>query len=938
MSDDKYKDYDSDDFFKKFDELDEEDPYGPVEANRSKRYASKDKRRTDEELISDLEDLFDDPALRPEKKARKRKSKRKEPKPYTDKKDNLNYDRFSTDEIPAKKRSKKKLSKKEFKQLQKKEKKKHRRRKWAKRIISACAVMMVAGIVMVAFILQDTQEVNWDNIYDYLSESSTIYDDSGKKIDNLYSSAGSRTIVKYEDMPENLINAFVSIEDKTFWDHHGFNFTRMAGAVLESLRGEGRVGGTSTVTQQLARNLWLTETKSDRSLIRKIKEAYYAIQIERHLSKEEIIEAYLNTIALGQNSLGIQTASQTYFSKDVNELNLLECAALAALPQAPSTYSYIKTVASDEVSSSDSDIVKTSKYNTYLYNGIAEGRVETVLYLMDEQGYISTEEKEKVDVAKLRNHIKPNIEERTNEAQFFVDYAIKDITRDLMREYNHTEKEALQMIYSGGLKIYTTLNRKMQAAVEEEFSNNSNFPSVTNLKKDKNDNILNDKKEAIILYKYSNFFDGNGSFTLSANEFAKTKDGDILLKKGRRLKFFETESDQGKDINAEFKALYKQENGIFYSIDGGVINIPAKYKELDSDGNLIIKSEFFSDKAYEGFMKVEDKKIVIPAKSYTLRQQIQQPQSSMVIMNHSTGQIKAMVGGRNIEGKMNFNRSISPRQPGSSIKPISVYAPALESGDYTAATIVRDEKMTYQGKVWPKNWYSGYRGNMTIRKAVEQSVNTIAVKVLNDVGTNDSMDFLEKLGISTIVKSGNSNDTKPAALALGGMTKGISPLEMAAAYGTFPNKGTYVDPTTYSEIRSKDDALVMKNDIETTQVMNEGTAFIMNDILRTTVTNGIAGRASMGSQPVAGKTGTTTDNYDAWFVGSTPKYVAAVWIGNDISIELSEGSGKAAALWSKIMTAATKGDKREEFSEAPDNVEKETVNGRSEYFIKGTAP
>jgi len=840
--------------------------------------------------------------------------------------------------------------------IKSKKPKKHRKKRkhiFAKSFFGLIGISMIAGIIMIAFILQDTQNIKWNNIYDYLSEASVIYDDKGKEIESIYSGSGNRVISDYKEMPEDLLNAFVSIEDKTFWEHHGFNFIRMAGAIWEAFNSDGQIAGTSTITQQLARNLWLSESKSERSMIRKIKEAYYGIQLERHLSKEEIIEAYLNTIALGQNTLGVQSASQKYFSKDVKNLDLLECAALASLAKAPSAYSYIKTVAADEVSKDDSRIIKTSKTNIYLYNDRAEDRVKTVLTLMDQQGYITREQHEKVNVDKLKSKINPDVSEKTNEAQFFVDYTIKVLSKDLAEEYNLTEQEATQMVYSGGLKIYTTLSRKMQNAAEEQFKVGSNFPRVANLSKDKNGNILNDDK-TIILYEYSNYFDEKGIFTLSEDEFSKLENGDILLQKGKRLIFVKTESETGEEINIEFRPLYQSNSEAFYSIDGGFIKIPGEYKKLDPDGNLIIDKNFLYDDRFPEFMKVKKKKIVFPKASYSLKQQVQQSQASIVILNHSNGQIKAMIGGRNIEGKMNYNRATGARQPGSSIKPISVYAPAIDSGAklkeikrgaasygkyWTAASIVRDEYMTYQGKVWPRNWYSGYRGSMSLRKACEQSVNTIAVKVYDNIGKSTSVAFLENLGITSIVKNKNTrNDIKPAALALGGMVRGISPIEMAGAYAAFPNNGIYVEPKPYTEVRTKKDLLVLECNPETRRAMDVGTAFIMNDILRTTVTNGIAGRASIAGQPVAGKTGTTSDNYDAWFVGSTPKYTAALWIGNDINIELSEGSSAAAALWSKIMSDATKGDKRKEFPEAPYDVEKKYYNWRYEYFIDGTTP
>ena len=831
-------------------------------------------------------------------------------------------------------------------------KKKNRKHVGAKRVLAVLGILIVAGIVTVAFILHDAQKINYDNIYANLAESSILYDKNGKKIDSIYSGEGSRVIVDYEDMPEDLVNAFVAIEDKTFWDHHGFNFIRMAGALKDALFKDGRVGGTSTITQQLARNLYLSESKTERSLTRKIKEAYYSIQLERHLSKKEIIEAYMNTIPLGQNSLGVQAASEAYFSKSVKKLKLLECAALASLPQAPSAYSYIKTVAKGEVSDDDSSIIKQGNLNTYMYNGEAEWRVNLVLDNMLDQGYIDSERRGKVKVSKLKKKIKPNLDDETYEAQFFVDYAITNLTEDLMEEYNLSESEATHMVYSGGLRIHTTLDKEMQNAIEDQFKENYNFPGVTGLNTDENGNIIG-KGGSITLYNYNTYFNDDSSFVINDDEFVIKNNGDVVLKKGKRLNFYEVESGDKKEINIEFKNIYFREEGVFYSINGGVINIPPEYKSINDKGNLVIDAKFLNTK--KKFMNVNEDEITIPNTSYSLRQQVQQPQSSMVILEHDNGQIKAMVGGRNIEGKMNYNRTTSPRQPGSSIKPIGAYGPALEMGAekqqiqdgersfgtyWTAGSVIKDEEMKTNGRVWPNNWYSKYRGSRTLRYCVEQSINTTAVKVLNNIGTERSVDFLKKLGITTVVEDGDGdvNDLNPAALALGGMTKGISPLQMASAYGAFPNQGVHVEPTAYTEVRSNDDELILKSKPKKTIAMDKGVAFIMTDILRTTVTNGIANPASISNAPVAGKTGTTSDNFDAWFVGTTPKYSAAVWIGNDVNIQLSEGSKAAAILWSRVMSNAIEGEDSGSFPEAPDNVSKQTISGLSDYYIDGTAP
>ncbi len=271
--------------------------------------------------------------------------------------------------------------------------------------------------------------------------------------------------------------------------------------------------------------------------------------------------------------------------------------------------------------------------------------------------------------------------------------------------------------------------------------------------------------------------------------------------------------------------------------------------------------------------------------------------------------------------------------------------------------MIDDAPLTIQGKLWPKNWYSGYRGLHTMRQSLEQSVNVNAVKIFSDIGVQNSLNFLKKCGISTIVESGNVNDMNAAALALGGMSHGISPLEMVAGYGSFANQGNYTEPIAYTKVTNKHGEVILEKTANESRIMDEGVAFIMQDMLRSVVTNGIGSSASIGSQPVAGKTGTTTDNYDAWFVGFTPQYAASLWIGNDVNVELSQGSASAAKLWSKIMKRVHEGMESGSFPSAPSNVISvaiDTKSGRlpselsaldprgntvrNEYFIKGTEP
>jgi penicillin-binding protein 1A len=460
--------------------------------------------------------------------------------------------------------------------------------------------------------------------------------------------------------------------------------------------------------------------------------------------------------------------------------------------------------------------------------------------------------------------------------------------------------------------------------------------------------------------------DGDGNFTLKPDEYRINDDGSMTVFKGKRLNIYQTEVGNEVDYSVEFKGIYTIEDNVFYTISAGYVLIPSQYKDRDEEGNLVISSQYFG----ENFpLKLSDEGMTIPKGYYQLKEKVIQPQSAMVIMDYKTGSIKAMAGGRGLSGKLLFNRATGTRQPGSAIKPIAVYGPALQrsvdmaangSTDsemkmWTAASVIDDAPLVLDGKLWPKNWYPGYRGLYTLRQSIEQSVNVNAVKVFTDIGTATSLSFLKKLGITSVVESGTTNDMNAAALALGGMTNGISPLQIAAAYGSFANQGLYAKPTAYTMVTNKRGEVLLESSPKKETVMDRGVAYIMTDILRTTVTSGIAGSAAIGSHPVAGKTGTTTDNYDAWFVGMTPHYSAALWIGNDINLELSQGSVSAARLWSKIMKQIHSGLPQGSFPSAENIVtaEIDTKSGklpselssldprgtiRSEYFVKGTVP
>ncbi|MBR3331108.1 MAG: transglycosylase domain-containing protein, partial [Mogibacterium sp.] len=559
----------------------------------------------------------------------------------------------------------------------------------------------IAGGAYAAITIAHADTIHPEQIYNTLEVSTHIYDDKGNLTNDIYLSE-NRDIVKYEELPDNLKNAFIAIEDKTFWTHKGFNIRRIFGAIWNSVSGGGEISGTSTITQQLARNVFLPEEKSVRSIKRKIIEMYYAHEIEEELSKEEILTAYLNTIYLGYGCYGVDTASKKYFSKDVEDLKLSECAALAALPQAPGVYALLMT--------EDDEAETTTKIEKGLYaNDVSRNRRYLVLDLMADQGYIT---QEKADKAKkpLEKFINPG-GESLSASSAFKDYLLDTVKNDLMKKYNLSEDQAEKMVYTKGLNIYSTLDSQAQKALTKEFKKKENFPSAVN--------------------------------------------------------------DKGK------------------------------------------------------------------------------VEAAMVIVKVGTGEIKAMAGTRKTKGEKLFNRAVSPRQPGSSIKPIAVYAPALQKsyeyqkkgklfpfkdtgydsqgtrnwGNYiTASSGVTDERMKVNGRDWPQNFGRTFTGYKTFRRAIQLSINTCAVKILAQVGTDYSMDMVKKFGISTAIDDTSEpyNDVNLAALGLGAMTVGVTPLDMALAYAVFPNGGVHNSGICYTKVTDSNGRVLLEGKSEETRVLNEG--------------------------------------------------------------------------------------------------------------------
>lgn len=652
-------------------------------------------------------------------------------------------------------------------------------------------------------VIRTAQPINASNIQNMLDESSFIYDSNGNILEKVHG-YNYRTVVSLNEISKDLQNAVISIEDERFYSHPGVDVRRIVGSAIHNIKTKSLGQGASTITMQLAKNLY---TSPEKDFSRKIKDAYYALEIEKQLSKDQILHAYLNTMYLGRGAIGVQAASQTYFSKNANELTLAESAMLAGVTQRPSRFSpYITAPISPEENIEELEIVllpsteetplpveedilifdkalASGKIDRFEYNQLKRGdvyirkavlneeakkRQETVLFKMRELGHI-TQEEYRVAVDEQIN-IQIGRKNEQGISTYFVDKLKQDVITAFIQK-GYSEDEATDILYNGGLRIYSTLDINIQKTIESQFANNSNFP---------------------------------GTFT--------------------------------------------DENGIL------------------------------------------------------------QPQAAMVVIDQHNGHVKGLVGGRGIGGRRIYNRAINPRQPGSAIKPLAVYLPALMNG-IPASTVIDDSpRPDGKGGYWPKN-VGSYYGNLTMRRLIETSSNVAAVKLGESLAGDEQasiramLNTLEKLGFTTLVdRNQNSRiNDENLSLTLGGMTRGLTPLELTAAYAALANQGNYIKPIFFTKIENSNGDVLFENKPVTREIADPQNAFILTDMLRTAVLNGTGRSAQLSTMTSAGKTGTTSDKKDVWFVGYTPYYTAATWIGTDMPEPLSDSSRMAALLWKSVM-------------------------------------
>lgn len=655
-------------------------------------------------------------------------------------------------------------------------------------------ILLVAalGFGVIKGIIDDSPDISNINIVP-TGYATFVYDSEGQQIQKLTAPSANRTSVSLEKIPKDLQDAVIAVEDARFYSHNGIDIKGIFRAFFVGAKNGFHFSeGASTITQQLLKNNVFTNWTNEQTQLdrfkRKFQEQYLALELEKSTDKDTILENYLNTINLGAGTYGVQAAAQKYFGKDVWNLTLSECTVLAGITKNPTAYNPIRFPEKN-----------------------AERRRE-VLRHMVEQGMISEEEKNACEADDVYSRIaavaETSKEEETKVYSYFIDELTKQVVQELQEKKGYTENQAYQALYSGGLRIYTTQDQRIQQICDEEYLNPDNFPS----------NIQYTIDWALTITKLDGTQE-NHSKEMMRKYFQETEDPDFDL--------------------------------LFDSIEDADAHI-ATYKEH----LLQYGGEVFAERC-----------------SYT-----PEPQSSIVIMDQHTGYVKALVGGRGEKtASLTLNRATdSLRQPGSTFKIVSTYAPAIDSEGMSLGTMYVDEPFSYATGRPVKNASETFSGPMTIREAIRRSINTVAVKCLTDITPELGFDYVEKFGFTTLTK--DKDCYQP--MALGGVS-GVTNLELTAAYAAIANAGEYIKPMFYTKITDADGNVILENEPETTQVIKESTAYLLTDAMEDVVTSGTGTACRLNNMAVAGKTGTTSDYRDVWFAGYTPYYTCSVWAGYD---------------------------------------------------------
>lgn len=744
-------------------------------------------------------------------------------------------------------------------------------------ILALIVIAFAIGLGTLKSIIDNTPEINLDDVQPK-GFLTTVYDQSGTQLTTLSDYDSNRIYVTINKIPDHLKNAFIAIEDERFYQHNGIDYKGILRAFFLGVKNGNFSEGASTITQQLLKNNVFAVFGEDSFMERaerKVQEQYLAVKIEKQLSKDKILEYYLNTINLGQSTLGVQAASHRYFNKDVNDLTLSECSVLAGITKNPSNL--------DPINHSESN----------------NERRLTILKRMLDQKLISEDDYNKA----LKDDVYARIEKVNSEQSsasvysYFMDSVILQLISDLQEKYGYNQTQAYNALYRGGLSIYLTQDQEIQAIADKVINNKSLYYNTP----------------------------------------------EVAL--GYRLSIRRTD---GTDQNySEYDVL-------------------KHLRKSNSKARLIFSNEKKAKAAVKAFKKTiyqakNGDKILGEKLTTTI-----QPQVSFTLIDQSTGYVKALVGGRGEKsGNLTLNRATgSTRQPGSTFKVVSTFVPALDNAGLTLASTFYDAPYTWPGtNKSVRNHNYRYIGYASIRDAIRSSMNIVTAKTMEVVTPQVSYDYLIKMGFTTLVdkmvdKDGRVFSDIQYPTALGGLTNGVTNLELTASFAAIANKGAYNKPVLYTKVLDHDGNILIDNEADhSQQVMKESTAWLLTDAMKDVVTSGTGTKTRLNNMITAGKTGTTSNNYDHWFVGYSPYYTAGIWYGYDINTAFSSNSDKV--IWKLIMDEVhrAKSLKNKDFphSDGITSAQICSISGklaveglcdhdprgsmvRTEYFAKGSEP
>lgn len=755
----------------------------------------------------------------------------------------------------------------------------HRLGRWQVVLIGLVAVSIVGATSAVGVVWHFSQDLpSLDLLQNYQPSLVTnVYADDGQSIGQFF--IERRILTPLAEIPKTLTQAVIATEDARFFEHPGLDYIGMLRAAWTNIRHGGRkVEGASTITQQLARSLFLS---SERSYERKIRELILAYKMESVSGKEQILETYLNQIYFGQGAYGVGSAARSYFGKDIRDLTLAESAFLGGLPKSPSRF---------------------SPFTAY---ELAKKRQEHVLSRMEDVGFITGAERQAA-VHETLNFHRPGSEHL---APYFVEY----VRQLLVAKYGES------MVYKGGLQIYTTLNVEMQKAAEAAFLN-----GVREL--DKREGWRGPRRTVDLA-------------TFQPSELASTdqslKPGSfgegVVLKVAKDHYVVQVGAFAAKlafDDMAWAKRILKgSDPGVDFVVNQNV-------KQVLKPGDVI---------------EVGVKKMTKEGIQLTL-EQTPIVEGGLIAIDPMVGAIRAMVGGYDFS-RSEYNRAVQAhRQPGSAFKPL-IYATAMSQG-LSPATQILDAPVVYEqeeeDKIWkPENYGRRFHGMVSLRDALAQSHNLATVRLLDKVGVKNVIEFSRTVGVTSPL---------PADLSLGLGSSSVGLMELTSVYGVFLNQGIRAEPFAIKSVKDSTGKTLEAVEPEPHEVITKETAYLITNMMEDVVQKGTGQAAKVLGRPIAGKTGTTNEYMNAWFIGGTPNLVTGVYVGFDDrrSLGVSESGTRAALpIWTVFMKEALKQLPVVPF-EIPDGVtfvkvdsstglleseqDGEAQQGTVELFSKGSEP